>query len=220
MIKIIRDIVGITDTAHATVPFTLENLPDKSLKIETIAVNGDTYTVKTNWIYQVLDDDEVLTSQITKEKHEDGLFVVRIDLSQINASSIYIRIYNDDTSFITPQIHIMKKSQGSVVTRSIELDFRPKRLKVIDSVECTANGALVPFDNSNFSIQVLASNNSTSKTPVWEDMTSEYLNKSEFIFVNNAKDNGKLWSVSVKYVVRKLSTNSTVEISDIKLVVL
>lgn len=220
MIKIIRDIVGITDTTHATIPFTLENLPDKPLKIEAIVVNGETYTVKTSWIYHVMDDKEVLTTTVNKETHEDGLFVVRVDLSQINASGVYIRVYNDDMSFVTPQIRIMKKSQGSIVTRAIELGFRPKSVKVIDSVDCTANGALVSFDKSNFNIQVLASNNSTSRVPVWEDMTSEYLENKPFEFENNTKDSGKLWSVAVKYVISKQYTNSTVEISDIKLIVL
>lgn len=220
MIKIIRDIVGIIDNVHTVVPFTLEKLPDKPLKIETIAVNNDKYTVKTNWIYQVTDSGEVLTTQITKEKHEDGLFVVRVNLSEINASSIYIRVYNEDTSFITPQIYIMKKSQGTITTNAIELGFRPRTVKVLDSVDCTANGAIVSFDKSHFDIQVLASNNSTSQNPTWEDMTSEYLEKRPFEFKNNNKDNGKLWSVAIKYVLSKHYSNSTIEISDIKLTVL
>ena len=221
MIKILRDVVGRNGNI-VPIPFTLENLPEKALSVEVLikSTSNPKYFVRVDCIYKVTDEGETNITEITKDD-EDGLFVAKIKLSEVaDAESVYIRVYNNDTSFITPQIHITKDSDATLQTHAIELDFRPKSIKVIDSVDCTANGALVAFDASNFKIQVLASNNSTSKTPAWEDMTSEYLNKSEFVFVNNEKDNDKLWSVSVKYVVKKLSTNSTVEISDIKLIVL
>lgn len=221
MIKILRDVVGRKDNI-ANIPFTFKDLPEKPLNIEVLikSASNNEYLVRIDWIYEVTDIGETNVTEITKD-NEDGLFVAKINLVEItDIESVYIRIYNDDTSFITPEIFITKGTDATLQTNAIELDFRPKTLKVIDSVECTANGALVPFDASNFEIQVLASNNSTSQSLTWEDMTSEYLTKSEFVFTNNEKDNGKLWSVSVKYVVRKLSTNNTVEICDIKLIVL
>lgn len=218
MIKILRDVVGV-NSGYAVVPFTVENLPDKALTPEAIIVVGESYTVKTDWIRRVESAGEVTVTTVTKED-TDSVFVLRANLQQLDASSVYIRLYNEDTSFISPQIIIAKSEEGTIITKAIELDYRPKTLKIVDSVDCTVNGALAPFDVSNFEIQILASNNSTSTVPVWEDMTTEYFSKVPFEFTNTEKDDGKLWSVAVKYVVRKLSTNSTVEITDIKLIVL
>lgn len=220
MIKILRDVIGRNGTV-ITVPFVLENLPDKPMTPEVIIKTEDSnYVVRTDSIVRVVDDIEEPVTEITKEDN-DGLFIVRLNLASINdAQSLYIRVYNIDTSSISPEIIIAKDSEATIQTRTIDLDFRPKTVKVIDSVICTANGAIVPFDASNFDIQVLVSNNSSSTNPIWEDMTAEYLNHEEFTMYNNQKDSDKLWSIGVKYVVQKHSTNSTIEISDIKLIVL
>lgn len=218
MIKILRDVVGVNQDM-VNIPFTLENLPDKTLTLEAIIFDGQHYLPISDVIYQVTNDSDVVIEEVTKE-NQDDLFVVKLDLSQQDAESIYIRIYNQDTSFVTPMIHITKCNTATMQTKAISLDFRPKSVRVLDSVDCTFAGTLAAFDKTNFDIQILTSNNSDSTSPVWEDMTTQYLDKTAFEFTNSEKDNDKAWSVAVKYVVTKLSTNSTVEISDVKLIVL
>ena len=218
MIKILRDVVGVNQNM-VNIPFTFENLPDKVLTLEAIIFDGQNYLPITDVIYQVINDTETLIETITKE-NEDDLFVAKIDLSQQDAEAVYIRAYNQDESSLTPMIHIAKSENATLQTKAISLDFRPKSVKVIDSVDCTFAGTIAAFTPINFNIQVLASNNSDSSSPVWEDMTAQYLDGTAFEFTNSEKDNDKAWSVAVKYVISKLSTNSTVEISDVKLIVL
>ena len=218
MIKILRDVIGVNQ-GMVNIPFTLENLPDKALTLEAIIFDGQNYLPVPNVIHQVTNDSETIIEEVIQE-NQDDLFVVKLDLTQQDVESVYIRIYNQDTSFVTPMIHITKSESATMQTKAISLEFRPKSVRVLDSVDCTFAGTLAAFDKTNFDIQILASNNSDSTSPVWEDMTTQYLDKTAFEFTNSEKDNDKAWSVAVKYVVTKLSTNSTVEISDVKLIVL
>lgn len=221
MIKVLRDVVGMTEVNKSVViPFTISNVSDKPMKLEAIIyTSDDEYVVKQDWVRMLGLNEEIILEEVTKE-HEDAAFIVRINLEQVEAKHVYIRMYNSDTSYVSHKIYIAKSGGSTITTKPIELDFRPRNILINDEVDCTANNVEVEFDTINFVIEVMACNNATSNNPVWENMTQQYLARQPFEFTNNIKDNDKTWAVSVRYEITKMTSNSTLELSDIKLTIL
>lgn len=221
MINILRDIVGVSDTNTLTIPFQLYDLPEEPMNIELIIFKRTRSNQMTTnrYIYRILENgDEESVTEIGPED-EGRAFIVKINTSSLNVDQLFIRIYNKDISFITSNIYVLDNQNLFLMTAEQKFKKRPKKIKIVDVVDSTYNNAIVPFDRSYFDIEILVCNNYTSTKPVWEDMTEAYLNKELFTFDNKIKDADKDWTIAVKYNINKITKNSTVELSDIKLVI-
>lgn len=222
MINILRDITGVSETNMLIIPFQLYDLPEDPMNIELVVFKRtrSTEMVTNHFIYRVLENgDEEETLNINQED-EGRTFLIKINTSTLNVDQLYIRIYNKTMSFLSSNIYVLDSESLFFMAKNQEFKKRPKKIKVIDVVDTTSSNTVVPFNRSYFDIQVLVTNNFTSNSPVWENMTDEYLNNEIHTFTNKTKDSDKDWSVSIKYIVNKITKNSTVEFSDIKLVVM
>ena len=222
MINILNDVQGISGT-NLIIPFSLDpaNLRDDAVTVEAIGKIGGTFKTLPNGCVFVVNDDDTEESISTIIPSDfKKLFVIRLNTTTHKVDSIYIRIYNKDISIVSPEIYISKDTKLEFSTKPKVVDFRPKAIELTDNVYCTYNGAIVELARDKYNVNIFISNNATSTTPVWEDVTNAYLAGERLIFKNTEKDNSQSWAVSVKYKIQKTNSNSTVQVSDIAMLVL
>lgn len=223
MINILQDIQGFSDNL-LVVPFTLDTtkLGDKPVKVEAIAKIGDTFAPLPAGNVYIAPEGRGAEQPIEtiKVAQFSSLFMVKADMQTYAIKELHIRVYNDNMSSLSQKITISREESLDFALKPIELDFRPKSLRVHDNVKCTLNNNICDFSKGNFDIQILICNNATSQHPTWEDVTDSYLNGEDLTFKNNVKDEGTVWSVSLRYKVQKTNPNSTVMVSDIVIDVL
>lgn len=221
MINILNDVHGISGT-NLIIPFSLDysNLQGNVVTVEAIGKIGNKYeTLPKGNIFMVKDNDTEEPVDMIHYIDFARVFVLRLNTSAHNVESIYFRIFNKDMSAISPEIFISRDTLLEFSTKPKELEFRPTSITVKDNVHCTYNNAVVGLTRDKFEISIYISNNSTSEQPVWEDVTNDYLNNLPLVFKNTTKDSGKPWTASVKYKIKKINTNSTVQISDIAMLI-
>ena len=222
MINILNDIQGISGT-NLIIPFTLDysKLQSSAVTVEAIGKIGGTFkALPEGCIFMVNTNDTEQAVKTILPVDFNKTFVIRLNTTTSNVESVYIRIYNKDLSILSPEIIISRALDLEFATKPKVLDFRPKSVKVTDNVYCTYNGVIVALTQDKFDIQIFVSNNATSKTPTWEDVTNLYLAGSPLSFKNTVKDDTEHWAVSLKYKIHKTNGNSTVQISDITMLVL
>lgn len=222
MINILNDVSGISGT-NLVVPFSLDSsdLNDDALTVEIIGKIGGTYkALPKGCVFMVNTGGTEESVNTILPVDFDKIFMLRINTNTSNVDSVYIRVYNKDVSIVSPEIFVSKETLLEVATKPKVLDFRPTSVIIKDKVYCTYNGAIANLGRDKFEIAIYISNNSTSTTPVWEDVTNEYLADAPLVFKNTTKDSEKTWAVSVKYKIRKINSNSTVQISDIAVLIL
>lgn len=222
MIHILNDVHGISGT-NLVIPFSLDSsdLNNDAVTVEAIGKVGAMYkTLPSGCIFMVNANkvEETVSTTILPVDF-DKVFMLRLNTNTNNVESIYIRIYNKDISVVSPEIFISRQTNLEFSTKPKTLDFRPTSVTIKDNVYCTYNGVVTDLTRDKFDIAIYISNNSTSAEPVWEDVTNDYLTKSPLVFKNTTKDSDKAWSVSVKYKIHKSNGNSTVQISDIAMLV-
>lgn len=222
MINVLNDIHGISGN-NLVIPFTIDssNLRNTALTVEVIGkIGGKFVELPRGLVYVVKENDTEEPLDTITPVYFENLFVVRFNTTTHNVQEIYIRVFNKDVSFVSPKITICRDLDLEFATTPKELAFRPKTVKVTDNVHCIYNGTVSAFTRDKFNIEILISNNANSKVPVWENVTDAYLSGAPLTFKNTEKDDSKPWSVSLKYKIRKTIGDSTVQISDIALLVL
>ena len=222
MINILNDIQGISGT-NLIIPFTLDTskLRESAVTVEAIGKIAGTYkTIPDGSIFVVNDNETEQTVKTILPIDFNKTFVIRLNTSVNNVDSLYIRIYNKDISIVSPEIQICKTTDLEFSTKAKAINFRPQSVTVKDNVHCTYNGAICALTRDKFDIAIYISNNATSKVPVWEDVTNAYLAGSPLVFKNTLKDENQSWAVSVKYKIHKTNGNSTVQVSDIAMMIL
>lgn len=222
MINILNDIQGISGT-NLIIPFTLDSssLRDNAVTVEVIGKIGGTFrTLPDGCVFVVNADDTEQAVKTILPSDFKKVFVVRLNTTTHNVDSLYIRIYNKDLSIVSAEIYISKATTLEFATKPKVVGFRPKAIEVTDNIHCTYNGAIVALTRDKFDIQIMISNNANSTKPVWEDVTNAYLAGQRLPFKNTVKDANQSWSASIKYKIRKTNSNSTVQVSDITMLVL
>lgn len=220
MINVISDVVSVlNDNNRIIIPFTFIGKLYNELNLQAILINEDTEEtqIHTDCLFVNVEGVEKSTNKITEE-NKNGVFSVQINLPSLEYK-VYIRAYDKDTSFISPIITPVGEKECVITTKPKDVNFRPKKISVVDNINCIVNNSKVDLSTAHFDINVFVTNNATSTNVIWEDMTESYLASSEYEINNDAKDFDKPYSVSVKYQLTKLETNSTVEITDIQLII-
>lgn len=222
MITILNDIQAVTGNT-LIVPFSLDTskLKDEPLNVEVFGIIGQTVTALPKGLVScVLSGGTEQAMDKIQPAFFKNAFVVRVNLSTYALDGLYIRVYNRFIAWTTPKINVSRLMDMDFHTAPKELAFRPKVIKVNDNVQCTYNRTICALTKDKFNIQIFISNNANSRSPIWEDVTRAYLNNETLVFTNVDKDDDKPWSVSVRYKIGKTIGDSTVQISDIALLVL